>query len=381
MKLRYLGVLLTFILFVQHSHEQGFDPNPNRLTDGDVPPINDHNAPVTATQSGVAGGLVNMLPLLSTIARNTTSNLLHRLEAPRDRVLDYIRPAVRSDLTRNLTNYLNSIWSRVQGSNIGLIQNPLVRTSILLPINTTLERLKQITAPEDAELTDSNLEIVNLERPENEESAADYIASSASEAVTATPTLLIVGDELIDKHDDVNNDELNQIQSVNDKDPLPTGEQQQRDDAKPSEERAETSSSAPADESLNPTKSRRAARFMDNYYVTPQRVRNLFDNIRQSGMQECMALAVCESNCRPHLYESYGRGGPFNGLLDRVEQVQDLNHPDWAYYLNAKRYGQQFYEGGSRGACAMCHARYYCPHEREYMLNRFSGMGMGMGFR
>ena len=378
MKLRYLGVLLTFFLFVQLSSEQGFglSPNPDPSINGDTPPTNDHNAPTVTTGESGSGGLVGVL---STIARNTTSSLLLRLEAPRDRVLDYIRPAVRSGFSRNVTNFLNSIWSRVQASNLSLIQNPLVRTSIVQPINTTLETLKKITAPEDAELTNSNLEIVTLERPDNEERLSEDYASSASEEVTAVPVLIALDDERIDQNDEVNDDQSTNAQLGNDQNALPAGEQQPAvDDAKPSEERAETSQPA-QDEQLNPTKSRRAARFMDNYYVTPQRVRNLFDNVRQSGMQECLALAVCESHCRPYLYESPeysgGHGGLFSRLINRVEQIPDLDHPDWNYYMTARRYGQQFFEGGSRGACAMCHARYYCPHEREYMLNRFASMG------
>jgi len=368
MKLRYLGLLLTFFLLVQHSSEQGFNfaPNPSRPTDGnpidgDVPPANDHE---TNLESPVSGGLGLAVDTL----RNTTSNLLQRLEVPRDRVLDYIRPAVQSQFSRNVTNFLNSIWLRVQDSNISLIQHPLVRTSIVRPINITLERLKQITAPEDAELTSPEIEVINLEpRPEDEERLRDYMASAATEEdVTATPTLFILEGERTDKHDDVSNDEITDRPVDNDKAATPADEQQQQ----PAVEHGQPS----GERSLNPTKSRRAARDFADYYITPKRVRNLFDNVRRIGMQECLALAVCESHCRPHLYESYYGGSLFNSLINRVEQIQDLNHMDSDYYLDARRFGQQFYDGTLRDGCAMCHARYYCPHEREYMMSRFFAM-------
>lgn len=382
MKLRYLGVLLMFFLFVQHSVEQGFDFGPNHPTDRDTPPINNHNAPTVTTTENGSNNLVYVLTIL---ARNTTSNLLHRLEAPRDRVLDYIRPAVRSEFSRNVTNFLNLIWSRVQQSNSSLIQNQLVRSSILRPINTTLARLKLITAPEDAETIYPNVEIINLEerpqeRPEEfpvenleerpEESPQDSVESSASEVVTVTPVPIVLGSEQIDKNDEVNNDELTNAKLNNAK-PLgneePAGEQQPKvDDAKLSEK--------PANQPNEPLTKSRTPRFMEGYYMTPQRVRDLFDNVRRSGMQECLALAVCESHCRPHLYETYPESGLFNRLINRVEQIQDLNHPDWEYYANARRYGQQFFDG-SRQACMMCHARYYCPHERAYMMNRFADLG------
>lgn len=357
MKLRYLGYLLTFFLLVQHSVEQGFNSSPYE-GDDEVPPPNDATAIGSTSSGGFVDTLRNTLPVI----RNTTSNLLQRLEVPRDRVIQFIRPAVRSDFSRNLTQFLNAIWSRLQDSSIG--QYPLVRTSILRPINATLERITLITA-RDHDETDPEMSVINLDSPQpgDEERLQDYVAS-ASEFVTAAPALLILDDGRNDKHDDVNNDELRNDQPVDQPAAVPAGEQQlAAEEAKPSAE------------PVNPTKSIRIGRFMESYYMTPQRVRNLFDNVRRSGMQECLALAVCESHCRPHLYEAYGsRGSLFNSLASQVEQFQDLNHPDAIYYLAARRYGQQFYNGGLRNSCAMCHARYCCPHEREYMMNRFYSM-------
>lgn len=375
MKLRYLSVLLMFFLLVQHSTEQGFNFSPiaSNPTDGEAPPAND--APLARPFESVSGGIVDTLRNTLPTIRNTTNNLLQRLEAPRDRVIQFIRPAVRSEFSRNLTQFLNAIWSRLQDSSIS--QYPLVRAAIVRPINATLERISVISAGEHDETEE--VHVINLDRPtaEDEERLTDYVASSATEHLTATPAVLILDNERDDKHDDVLSDELKSDQPVVQPAAEPAGEQQPAEEARSTETTGTalpTATEHPT-EPESPAKSNRVARFMESYYITPQRVRNVFDTVRRSGMQECLALAVCEAHCRPHLYESYGsRGTLFNTLASQVERFQDLSDPDAIYYLAARRYGQQFYDGSLRNGCAMCHARYYCPHEREYFLNLFYRM-------
>lgn len=53
--------------------------------------------------------------------------------------------------------------------------------------------------------------------------------------------------------------------------------------------------------------SRRAPRFMDSYTMiqSPDRMRNFFNRVREQRMRECLGLAICESNCSPHLYGKY----------------------------------------------------------------------------
>lgn len=361
MKLRYLGVLLVFFVLVQHSTEQGYI-SPIAASspfDGEAPPANDGVRPFDGV-TGVTGGLVDTLRNTLPTIRNTTSNLLQRLEAPRDRVIQFIRPAVRSDFSRNLTQFLNAIWSRLQDSSIS--QYPLVRAAILRPINATLERMTVLSAPEHDETEE--VQVINIDRPapEDEERLADYVASSASEHVTATPALLIL-DERDDKHDDVHSDDLTNDQPV----AAPAGEQQ------PAAEEANASEVAePSLPAAYPSKTSREARFIESY-ITPQRVRNVFHVIRRSGLQECLALAVCESHCRPHLYEKYGeQGSLFNTLASQVERFHDPSDPDSVFYLAARRYGQQFYEGSMLNGCPMCHMRYNgCPHDRAYFLELF----------
>ena len=377
MKIRCLCFLLLFFLFVQHSSEQGFNFSPIRNS-GRV------------TNGNEQANSISSNPGLVTAIRNTTSNIIQRLEAPRDRVIEFIKPAVKSDFTRNVTNVLNSLWNRVQESNISIIQNPIIRNSIVRPINTTLKRLILITAAEDEhdELTDANFEIINLNQPEvSEEQSRDYVASSSNDVIANS---LAANDEQInsnneaDKHDEVNNDQLNKEQQVNDDKSTVAVSNEQLNENKPIENEQQVESpKAQNDESNaednNPAKSvnkkRRAARFMDNYtYVSPNRVRNLFDNVQQNGMQECFALALCESNCRPHLYEPFRNGGQrggnfFSRLFDRVES---LGHQDTDYYLGARRYGQQNYQSDMMDDCSMCHERYNCSHEREYLVNQFS---------
>jgi len=157
MKFHYL-CLFVFIYLANDSNGQNFG-----LSNLSNQILNYNNS--TNSNDGIAGTI-----------RNTTGSILQSFEGPRDRVIEFIKPAVKSDLSRNLSNFLNSIWSRVQESNSSIIQNHRVRSLIVIPINTGLERLKKITAAEDSsELDHTNFEVVNLNYPaeEYEEVAAE----------------------------------------------------------------------------------------------------------------------------------------------------------------------------------------------------------------
>lgn len=281
----------------------------SNLADANPIDANSNDADYNGSNNG--GGLTNSI-------RNATSNLLQRLEAPRDRVIEFIKPAVKSDFSRNVTNVLNSIWSRVQGSNSSIVQNSLVKNSIIIPINTTLSKLREITAAEQSNSNSPDLDVIDLNRPDAEHQP--FLESPSNEAAEAVSNrggviFLIKDDEKEDnqpaaseenseqtlpnsqpadqpedKHDEVRNNDL----------------KDENDDQRTVEERPNRveSSVVRPDDTLNPTKSlRRRARFIDNHYtmLSATRVRSLFDNVQRNGMQECLASALCEANCRPQL--------------------------------------------------------------------------------
>jgi len=378
---------MIFFLFVQHSSEQGFnfdnDPS-NEVTSNEV----------SSTEASVSGtGSLGIVGTLRNTINNTASNLLLRLEGPKDRVIQFIRPAVRSEFSRNVTNALTSIWGRVQESNISLIQNPFVKNSIVKPINITLTRIKEITDPkiEDSEVVDgTNYEVVTLSNLETVEvPTTEYIVSSASDDVVSNPitehtleksvnnestnsldtnTDQPIDDKTVNNDDEVNN-QLNQNNS-NDK----LIDNEQSIDLKPVINEVKPIQ----DKSLNPVKSikKRAAPFIDNYVYVPSDlgVRGFFDNVQRRGLQQCLAFAFCESICNPYLYQPFyavGRPNVFSRLFNRL-QSSGSAHPDYDYYLNARRYGVSSYRNGMTEQCVNCRSRYYCPQERSQLVNQFS---------
>jgi len=398
MKLLFLNLLLLLAFFTHYATGQAIDStSSNSSTDGisysglnNVVTNNSNNQPPT---TGLAGTI-----------RNTTNNILQRLEGPRDRVVEFIKPAVKSDFSRNVTNVLNSIWSRIQESNSSIIHNPLFKNAIVIPINTTLTRLREITARENetAEIDESNLEVINLNRPEDEAQFKEYLQSSSNseEAVSNPSVIFLVRDE-DEKHKPAASEETservpsevvpensnsNRDQPENNNESVvETRENEPEDkhdevsnndvvDARTEPEQIESSSRSAVDRELNPTKSKRSSRFMDNHYtiVTPNRIRHLFDNVQRHGMQECMALSLCEANCRPHMYNE-NRRALLKRLFDRVESFGS-DHDDYDYYVSARRYGQQSNDRGMDD-CRMCELRYSCPHDRDYLMDRFYHMG------
>lgn len=419
MKPRFISSVLIFILFVHHSHQQGFNFNPlSSLTNQGSNLLNGNPRNDESTDGSQSTGLVGTIRnQLST----TANGIINRLEQPRDRVIALIRPAVKSDFSRNVTNLLNSIWNRIQESNATIIQNPVIRTNVVRPINISLERLKQITAEdvEHAEVNGSDLAVINLNNPNENDQYREYIISSSSNNELSSPVLLLVTDNktLADKvvenslsarndvvlnddkqkdqqddqsteqsTDQVNEQSTEQPSTINEsKDQEVINENDLNDKANPNEP-TESKEDEPKeadqiveqpkeDESNEPVKQARSARFMDQYtYITPDRMRNFYDRVQQHRMRECLGLAVCESNCRPHLYGGDSSGGSFNRLFDRVQSF-NLDHQDNDYYLEARRYGQKFYSPQYYDECHYCHRRYRCSHNREQLMTSFARMG------
>lgn len=309
MKFRYLTIQLFVILFVHYSSGQIPNLDPALSNEpGGVSSIgsNNHNT-----------GLADRI-------RNTTSNIIQRLEGPRDRIVQFIKPAVQSDFSRNVTNVLNSIWGRVQESNSTLIRNPLFRNSIVIPINTTLSRLRELTGLEKdgSGLDRSNLEVIDLSRAEDEQHLREYLrsSSSASDSITNSPVIFLVReDDNKEKVDNLpaaseNNEEssppkpVDQPEDVHDE---VSNSDVRENDNKPIDQ--SNSAAQPPKVIENPTKSielKRAVRFLDrnyNTYVSPDKLKNsggslsLFERIKNRGDEKCIARALCQADCRSHL--------------------------------------------------------------------------------
>jgi len=381
MKAPFFSILLLFVLvLVHHSSEQEANPEPT-LNEYENP----SPAPVASNRNGV--GLIGVL-------RNQTNVLLTRLEGPRDRVLEFIKPAVKSDFSRNVTNVLNSIWSRIQGSNNRIIQNPLIRNTVVLPINTTLARLKEITASENENSNGTpNVEIIGLNTPEDQERIRDYFRSSSNSAGSASSSPVIflfrdnqeekeakpftsegkevlpdaseeneVSEAPIDRpHDEVNNDDTRVNEDQSNNVDHPTNEKpidQSNDSVRPPIENP-TKSVKKAKRSFD---SNRNARYVDNGYelITPDKTRSFLDSVRKDNQRSCLAWALCQADCQRHQDE---RRMLLKNLFESAESSGSLReHTDYDYYLRARQLG--------RTSCEGC-SKFKCSAEREQMLKRY----------
>jgi len=381
MKFRYLTIQLFVILVVHYSSGQAPDLDPALSNEpGRVPSVG----------SNLFGGLNSQNTGLADRIRNTTSNIIQRLEGPRDRIVQLLRPAVQSDFSRNVTNVLNSIWGRVQESNSTIIRNPLFRNVIVIPINTTLSRLREVTGlqKDGAGLGSSgNLEVIDLSRAEDEQHLREYLrsSSSASESATNAPVIFLVReDEKVDNQPAAseNNEESSQ--------PKPVDQPEVHDEVNNSDVRE--NDNKPIDQSNNaaqppkvienPTKSiGREARFLDrnyNTYVTPDKMRNsedslsLFGRIKRKGDRNCIARALCQIGCRSHLYNSESLHSRFRSLFEGAAASPDFKpNDDMKYYLEAQNVGRRNYDERDMKPCGACRRDYHCDFDVQSVLSDY----------